>query len=53
MNTRIFNLISMTSEVTKGHLSFQEFKKILPNTFIHESISIKNLYDLIGTSFTL
>ena len=27
--------------VTKGHLSFQEFEKILPNTFIYELILIK------------
>ena len=27
-------LMSMTSKVTKDHMSFREFKKILPNTFI-------------------
>ena len=29
---------------TKGHLCFREFKKILPNTFIYESILIKQKY---------
>ena len=28
-------------EVTKGHLSFREFKTILHNTFIYELILIK------------
>ena len=28
-------------KVRKGHLSFQEFEKILPSTFIYESILIK------------
>ena len=28
-------------KVTKGHLSFREFEKILPNTFIYESILLK------------
>ena len=31
----------MSLKVTKGHLSFREFKKIHPNTFIYESILIK------------
>ena len=31
----------MTSKVTKGHLSFSEYTKILPNTFIYESILIE------------
>ena len=31
----------MTWKVTNGHLSFRELEKILPNTFIYESILIK------------
>ena len=34
-------MTSKAIEVTKGHLSFREFEKILPNTFIYESILIK------------
>ena len=29
------------TKVTKGHLSFREFMKILPNTFIYKAILIK------------
>ena len=41
----------MTSKVTKGHLSFRKFEKILPNTFIYESILIKkkNNTNIINT----
>ena len=31
----------MTFKVIEGHLSFREFEKILPNTFIYESFLIK------------
>ena len=41
MNTQIFNFKSMASKVTNGHLSFREFKEIIHNTFIYESILIK------------
>ena len=33
----------MSLKGTKGHLSFREFEKILPNTFIYESI-LKKIY---------
>ena len=41
MNMQI-SIISKVIEGLKGHLSFWEFKKILPNTHIYESILIKN-----------
>ena len=40
MNTQIF-YFNKYLKVTKGHLSFREFEKILPNTFIYESILIR------------
>ena len=45
MNTQIFNFHYVWQQsslkVTKGNLSFREFKKILHNTFIYKSIMIK------------
>ena len=49
MNTQTFHINKYevieghkrSLKVTKGHLSFREFDKILPNTFIYESILIK------------
>ena len=39
----------MTSKVIKGHLSFREFEKIRPNTFIYESILIKMNNNIMNT----
>ena len=45
INTQIFNFNKYDLighwRSKKGHLSFLEFEKILPNTFIYESILIK------------
>ena len=38
------NVSSSTSHIKTLRLSVREFKKILPNTFIYESILIKKLY---------
>ena len=36
-------MTSRSLKVTKGHRSFQEFEKFLPNTFIYESILNTNI----------